>query len=91
MKPRKRDKLDDRIGRALKSGMLDQPPPVGSRHQLLQSAAAGPGATARREGWGVRRSRSTPSSERRREREQVALQGRKYGYIVVTANFRLAW
>lgn len=91
MKPHRRDKVDERIGRALKSGMLDQRAPLGIRYQLLLSVAGGAGRVARRASWGVRSSRSTPSLERRRQREQVALMGSKYGYIAVTASFRLAW
>lgn len=88
MKPHRRDKLDRRIGRALKAGFLAERAPLASRYRLLHSAANGANAramTSTRRGW------SSAFSERTRAHQRQAVEGRKYGYLVVTAAFRLAW
>lgn len=91
MKQHRRNVLDERISGTLRSAIREQPIPAGLRFQLLHSALSGEGPDPQLSGQRTPPNWITPSNARRMENKQHSVQERKYGYMLTTASFRLAW
>ncbi len=91
MKPHRRDKLDKRIAAALKAGLLNHRAPRSARYYLLRAAAVGTGSPLRLAARADHREWISPSTARLMRRERWSMEGRRYGYVLVTTSFRLAW
>ena len=91
MKLRRRSNPDDRIGGYLRAGLREQHPPDRVRAQIIRSASEGLHASTRLSGNRGGPGWITPSNARRMQNTRRSNQERKYGYMMLTANFRLAW